>query len=502
MTTTNQPPIRNYGNWRKPQAAGLFGLGKMGTRVLYLALGVSLLVTILGDILAGGTVFTVFAAFLLLLLRRDEHGRSQLTKMADRSTYSGARRKGSTLYRGGPLGPGKFGDCRLPGLAASTKLREGVDSTGRPFALLEMPRKDTFTIVITTEPDGAALVDQEQIDSWVADWGMFMRALCDEADIVAASVTIETAPDTGERLAREVESNLDPAAPAFALQVMRDIVVTYPTGSATARAFVALTFASQIRTGGRKRPLEEMARSIGTRLPGITARLEETGAGASHPLSAQQLTDYIRIAYDPAAATLIDETHRTGHTSGITWNEAGPTAHQAGWDTYRHDGATSITWQMTSAPQGNVQSNILTGFLSPHHMIARKRVTLLYRPISTAKAPKVADKDINDASFNTGAKKRRPSARDLRLMRQAERSAEEEASGAGLVNFGLVATATVIGSDATALGDAAAAVENLAQASRLGLRIIHGGQDTGFVSALPLGIVIPDHLTVPSEVTV
>ena len=43
-----------------------------------------------------------------------------------------------------------------------------------------------------------------------------------------------------------------------------------------------------------------MARELAARLPGLTASLQATGAGAAHPLSAQELCETIRVAYDPA----------------------------------------------------------------------------------------------------------------------------------------------------------------------------------------------------------
>ena len=46
---------------------------------------------------------------------------------------------------------------------------------------------------------------RHQLDVWVADWGHWLANLADEPGIEACAVTIETAPDTGTRLRREVE---------------------------------------------------------------------------------------------------------------------------------------------------------------------------------------------------------------------------------------------------------------------------------------------------------
>ena len=326
---------------------------------------------------------------------------------------------------------------------------------------------------------------------------MWLAGLSDEPGIEAVSVSIETAPDTGTRLRREVNGRVDPDAPTFAKDLLRDIVEQYPAGSATIKAFVAITFSAAARVGGKKRTPEEMGRELASRLPGLTQTLSATGAGATRPLSAQELCEVIRVAYDPAAARLIDEANAAGEPPELFWPEVGPTAHQANWDSYRHDSALSVTWMMSGAPRGNVPSSVLARLLAPHRDIARKRVTLLYRPIDAGKAAAIVEADVRAASFNL-ASSDKPTARNMTATRAAFATAQEEASGAGLVNFGMLVTATVI--DAAHEADAKAAVDNLSATARLRLRVVHGSQDSAFAAALPLGLVLPKHLRIPTEV--
>jgi hypothetical protein len=105
---------------------------------------------------------------------------------------------------------------QLPGLAAKSTLYEFTDSYKRPFALLHVPTTNHFTVVFSTEPDGASLVDPEQVDAWVANWGGWIAGLGDEAGLEAAAVTVETAPDSGYRLRNEVERNIHADAPEAA----------------------------------------------------------------------------------------------------------------------------------------------------------------------------------------------------------------------------------------------------------------------------------------------
>lgn len=487
---------RTYGNWRRPTSPGILGLGSIGTALLLAGLILVVIMVMIAGLLEAVIVAGVLGVVLLAVLTKDAHGKNIISRGAARIAWWSARSRGTHLYRSGPLGRALWGTYQLPGLAAPTRLSEHTDSYGRPFALLYTPATGSYSIVIGTEPDGAALVDQEQIDTWVANWGHWLANLGDEPGVEAASVTIETAPDSGTRLRREVQTNIDENAPAFAREMLREVVDHYPAGSSTVTAYVAITFSAAQRLGGRKRTPEEMGRELAARLPGLTAGLQATGAGAARPLSAQELCEVIRIAYDPAAAVLIDEARAAGETPELTWPDVGPAAAQASWGGYRHDSAYSVTWAMTQAPRGNVQSGVLARLLAPHRDIARKRVTLLYRPIDAARAAAIVEADLRAAEFRMTSTSK-PAARDSLAVRAAAATASEEAAGAGLVNFGLLVTATV--SDLSKVADAHAAIDNLAATARLRLRPVYGSQDSAFAAALPLGLVLPKHIRVPAE---
>lgn len=489
---------RTYGNWRRPTSPGILGLGSVGTAALLGGLIVVVIVVMVAGILEATITAAVLGGVMLAVLTKDAHGKNLISRTGARAAWLSARSRGTNIYRSGPLGRALWGTYQLPGLAAATRLTEHTDSYGRPFALLRTPSPlgVSYSIVIGTEPDGAALVDQEQIDIWVADWGHWLANLADEPGIEAASVTIETAPDSGTRLRREVALNVDEEAPAFARQMLSEVVDRYPAGSSTVKAYVALTFSATARAGGKKRTPEEMGRELAARLPGLTGGLQATGAGAAHPLSAQELCETIRIAYDPAVAPLIDEAHAAGETPDLTWPDVGPAAAQADWGGYRHDSAYSVTWAMTSAPRGNVQSGVLARLLAPHRDIARKRVTLLYRPLDPARAAAIVEADLRAAEFRVTSTSK-PAARDSIAVRAAAATASEEASGAALVQFGMLVTATV--TDLSMAADARAAIDNLGATARLRLRPVYGSQDSAFAAALPLGLVLPKHIQVPAE---
>jgi hypothetical protein len=288
-----------------------------------------------------------------------------------------------------------------------------------------------------------------------------------------------------------------------ALAMLDDVVRDYPTGSATVTAFVALTFSLTARAGGRRREVGARAWDVATRLPRLAAGLQATGAGAVRPATAAELCQTVRVAYDPSSARLFDEARAFGVTPELQWEDVGPVAAQAGWGHYRHDGAVSVTWAMSAAPRGEVFSSVLADLLAPHPDIDRKRITLLYRPLDPARAARLVEQDKRNANFRATSSSR-PTARVVLEQGAAALAAEEEARGAGLVGFGLLATATVAEVDQLddprlALEVVRSAVENLAAVARIQLRPVYGSQDAAFAAALPLGIVLPAHVAMPRE---
>jgi hypothetical protein len=484
---------RTYGNWRQPTSAGIGALGALGTGIM---MGGLIMVVIAMMINFFFAIFTALLVgiVLLMLTVKDKHEQSALQRLSTRIGWQRAKMARHNIYRSGPLGRTAWGKFQLPGLLAASQLSEFHDSYGRPFALLYYPSTRHFTVVINAEPDGASLVDEDQVDAWVAHWGQWLASLGHEPGIIAASVTVESAPDTGTRLRREVALNIQDGTPAIARAMLTEVVQTYPEGSALVSARVALTFRGTDRNG-KKRKEEDMGRELASRLPALTQSLNSTGAGAARPVTAQELCEAVRIAYDPAAAVLIDEARSQGMAPELQWTDVGPAGAQAFWDKYRHDAAWSVSWMMTQAPRGEVFSSVLSQLVGPHADIDRKRVTLLYRPLDAATAARMVEADKRNASFRATATTR-PSARSLAEARAAERTAQEEARGAGLVNFGMVVTGTVL--SAEKIPDMVAAIDNLGATARVLLRPAYGSQDSAFAAALPLGIVLPNHLSVPA----
>jgi hypothetical protein len=483
---------RTYGNWRRVQSVGLLGLGMAGTVLLFAGVLVSLVAMMVSLWLAAGCA-AVTGLCLVPLLVRDRHGRNVLQRLTARVAWAKGRSAGAYLYRSGPLSRVPKGRCSLPGVLAQMTAIEAKDAYGRPFALLRHPWVNHASIVLSCAPDGAALVDEADVDNWVAHWGAWLANLGNEPGLVGAQVVIESAPDSGARLRQEVYGHLAPDAHPLALEVMREAVEAAPAGSASVTCRIALTWSMASRVeGGKRRSLGEMALDIGQRVPSLAAGLAPTGAGPARAMTVAELAAALRVAYDPSVAKLVEDLG--AEAAGVEWEDAGPVGTQEAWDHYRHDGAPSVSWVMTEAPRGQVFSNVLANLLAPHPDIARKRVCLVYRPYDTAAGVRVVEADRRDAVFAASGR-RVGRARDLISVEAANRSAEEEAVGAGVVRFGMFVTATVTDDQDLAL--AASVVDNLGTSARIRLRRAVGAQAATFAASLPLGLVTSAHLRVP-----
>lgn len=487
----------NYGGWRKPRSAGIGKFSMLETLMIIAGLLLIVFLFKFAGPLVGAVSLVGFAGLFFFLTVADKHGKSRLSKMKAKSDHRKAVRSRRNLYRSGPAGLSPGGTYQLPGLAARSTLYEFEDSFERPFAMLHMPTKDHASIVISVEPTGLALDDRENIDTYVANWGGWLAGLAKAGDVVAASVTVETAPDYGVRLRHEIDLNLHPDASERVREMMREIRDTFPQRTATTRAWVAVTFRTWRQGAERVRSPQDMGIDLAARMGKFTEHLEVCGAGDARPVSAQELCEIVRTAYDPRIAEHIDAAHIKSETPELSWGDAGPVAHNAGWEWYRHDSGLSKSWTMSQAPRGTVYSNVLENLLAPSPDVDRKRVTLLYRPVSVARAMDVAEADVNKASARATSTKT-PSFRASAEFSNAIQSAREVAKDAALLNFGMIVTATILNPE-NALA-ASYEIEDLGSGAQILLRPAYGAQDSTFVAGLPLGIVLPDYVAIPQAI--
>lgn len=473
--------VRTYGGWRRPVSYGFLNLTLTQSLGSLVGVGIIFILGLSKGMLwaGGGTILLVGWGWVITT--KDKHQVNLIDRAEEKIMFGLNKAKGNTVFRGGALAPTKKASQRLvlPGIMSGCKVSEYVDSWNRPFALVEHPN-NTAAVVMRLTPAGSNLVDQETVDNQVAYWGQWIGDLANESGVTGASITIESLPDLGGRLNREVTSRRAANCPQVASEVIEG-VLSESTGSNQVRVWVTLTF-NLAALGGRK-DKEIAGREIASRLPGLTQGLVAAGGGATHLVTVNELARLVRSAYDPDSEELFDQALAAGQTINLDWDQSGPVFAQADFSSYRHDGAVSRVWTMTCPPRGAVQSAVLSRLLEPNRDVQRKRVTILYQPMDAAKAPSVVERDLNHARANAAGA--RPSARSINELAAASEVASEEASGAGLVDFAMIITATTTPDH---LEDTSVTVNALSAASRLLIRPAYGAQDSGFALGLPLGL--------------
>lgn len=489
MSTQSQaqePVVRTYGGWREELSVGLGGFS-LGQSLAVLVVGFALVLVNWFAGWAWALVLVLCAgAVALLVLWKDRYGMNFFDRQGERMRFLLARRRGLTGQRSGVLSPGgrPDGHCRLPGVLGKVSLTSHVDAYRRPFGLLRHP-DGHLSVVLGIAPEGERLKDQSQIDGLIDVFGAWLATLSTEVGVIAASITVETSPETGQSLRAKVRAQRSPQAPAVAAEIIEGVIDASDCTGARVSCWATLSF-NPANMGRGKRAVDEIA----TRLPTLTQTLVAGGAGAVHVMDASDVARTARIAYDPGVEELIESAASKGQKVEIDWHEAGPVALVDGWNLLRHDSALSCTWVQRAAPRGTVQHRSLKRILEAASPVPRKRVTMIYRPLDPARAADIAERAVDRAYNRLRLRGKRATARLQRDLAQAVQTTTEEAGGASILDFGLVITATASGPQAqTQIVDAIAAVESLSSASKFTMRPAYGSQGIAFALGLPLGVL-------------
>lgn len=491
MSTAVQPT--RYANLRRPKLPGFYGASTIQFVVVVLLAVPGALLT--SQAFVPGLIFLVVASLLLApWILGGQIGVNPYELAWRRYTWNRAARKGQTVLRQGLLGLTPDGETRLPGLAASTALYECQDVYGSPFGLLVSPSPKHYSVAIECLPPGTSGVDHATIDLQAAYWGGWLSELSREPDLIGAAVVIESAPDTGHRLRSAALRGIVQDAPQVSVQVLQDVVDRAPTSSAQIATRVVLTFSGK-RREGKSVTVDEMAEDIGIRLPTLIDHLKHTGAGSAlRACRAADLTDTVRVAFDPEVAPLVEEARSDGGT-GLAWNEAGPTWARTHYDRYEHEGAVSVSHMMIEPPRGTYYTLSLARLLAPSPKVARKRVAILYRPTPAALSATLAEMRVRQAQFEA-SQSRTGVGRKSAELEAAQRNAQDEAAGSPFIRVGLMTTVTV--TDPEELPRAKRVIESMGTQARLRMRLLRGAQDTGFLATLPLGLILADHMLLPT----
>ncbi|GIF74179.1 hypothetical protein Asi02nite_36970 [Asanoa siamensis] len=471
---------------------GLMGLGSGQTLMVLIALTVLIISASLSP-----TALAIAAGPALLIiggtvLRWD--GVPLLHGVLQRVRWGWGSARGYTSYRSG-VTVAHAQAWRLPGLLAPTTLLAVTDPAG-DFGLVWHKRVGTMTATVRTAATSTWLVDRDQATSWVSNWGGWLSSLGYLPIVRWVTITVDTAPASGSRLADYVARRVAPNAPASARRVLAQLVETSPAAAADVETRVTITF-DPAHSPARPRNLDESVAEIGRTLPGLMDSLGSCGVTVLGRATAQDLTATVRTAYDPLARGDVARLVSDGDSNPgrwLDWDTAGPVAAEEHYDHYQHDSGWSVSWAWHEAPRAQVHADVLSRLLAPGPY--PKRVSLVYRPFSAGQAANIVEREVNAAAFRDAlraAQKRDENARDRADKDRALRAAQEEAAGSGVGLMSMFVTVTV--TDKAELGRAIADVESRAEVAKIRLRRLWASQAAGFVTTLPCGICPPQLAT-------
>jgi hypothetical protein len=485
--------VRTYGGWRRSRGMGLMGLGSAQTLVVLVAITTLIIAISLSP--TAGMIVLGPAAVLIggTVLRWD--GVPLLHGVLQRVRWGWGSARGYTSSRTG-VTVAHAQAWRLPGLLAPTTVLTVSDPAG-DYGLVWHKRIGTMTATFRAAATSTWLVDRDQANAWVANWGGWLSGLGYLPLVRWVTVTVDTAPASGSRLADYVAGRVAPHAPAAARRVLTQLVDVSPAAAADVETRISVTF-DPAHSPTKPRDLEESVAEISRTLPGLADSLGNCGLTVLGRASAAELVGSVRAAFDPLARGDIARLVATGSATDLTryldWDTAGPVAAEEHYDHYQHDSGWSVSWAWHEAPRAQVHADVLARLLAPGPY--PKRVSLIYRPFSAGEAARIVEREVNAAAFRDAlraAQKRDENARDRADKERALRAAREEAAGAGVGLMSMFVTVTVL--DEAELGRAVADVESRAEVAKIRLRRLWASQAAGFVTTLPCGICPPQLAT-------
>lgn len=486
MTGSGSATPHTYGGWRKARGMGLFGLGPGGTVAILSAMTVGIITVSVSasSMLVVGPICAVVIAATLISWDGVSLGQAVQQRLR---WLLGSRR---TAWRGGVMATGPHA-WQLPGVLAATQLLPVDDGRGGGYGVVHHRRLRTMTVTWRCAAQSTWLADADQAAAWVANWGGWLASLGHQTMVQHVAVTVETAPDTGSRLADHVAARLAPNGPPAARRILQQLVATSPQAAADVATWVSVTLAPYA-SPARPRTVEQALGEVDRILPGLADGLAASGVTVLGLATPGELAAIVRGAYDPAARAELALLTATGHsdTDGLGWDNAAPVAATEHRDRLVHDGAISVSWAWHEAPRQPVHHDVLSRLVSPG--AHAKRVTLLYRPLPANVAARTVEEQVNASQFRAAyrrARKLDPKARDIADHEQAVQAAREEALGAGVGRVSLFVTVTV--ADENQLGTAVADVEARAESAKIRLRRLWHSQSAGFATTLPCGICPP-----------
>ena len=473
------------GVWHNPTADYGFGLGPAGSIAAVAALFALLLAFIPPENkLRNVAVVAVVAAVVIgPFAFRDRWGRTLYARAAGEARWHWHRQTGTNLHENTWFSHAPVEQSNLAGLLSQVSVAEHHHSTLGEYAVVHHPTANTVTVVIECRPEGAALIDDHDLNARQDAWARWLAGLADEPGLAAVQVVTEAAPTPRA----EIETPLAGFRHRQNLTSDRivDELIDEVAPSVTTRTWVTVSWTD---TGNARTNLDTAV--LPARVERLCTELAETGAGHVTPLTKNRLAQTWAGMYTPGRR----ESIARHPNQTITFADVGPVASVEHRDRYTIGDTDTVSLTIGQSPEGEPNTTVHDRLAEGVDGATAVRWAMQYRPVTSIEA-KAWSKGIQRAIETRMALRgdRKQTAADTVADEDATTTAAALARGAALTRIGFTITLT-LAPDVDPAGPIERTRAAVAPLSPH-LRVMNGVHQTSWVSTLPGAMPIPETLT-------
>ena len=352
----------------------------------------------------------------------------------------------------------------------------------RTIGVLSEQRGRRLTAVLACRVVAFSLLDADAQERRLARWGLVLSGVAG-TPLRRIQWVERTAPAQGDELARWLHNERDPAIPLRGTPMVESYLELIAT---TARATQEHEILIAVQIDARRTRVEDPQRALVEQAERVAHGLEAAEVTVLGALSARQLAQALRTAFDPfARAELAALQAADPERDGLAESGAWPLGAGEAWDHYRSDGAVHATYWIGGWPRVDVSPLFMDALLGRSSVV--RTVAVTFEPIAPERSIREteaavtrdrADRELRHR-FGQLETARQRQAQEATLRREAELAA-----GHGEVR--LSGFVTVSGRDPDELRRASAEVLEHAARARLELHRMYGQQADAFTFTLPL----------------
>lgn len=356
----------------------------------------------------------------------------------------------------------------------------------RHVGVIKDKKLGTYSLVIKVSGSAFTLIDDEEQDQKLAEWGNFLASLARENSPIHRIQWLERAlPEDSEALQRYYEEAVQVEEGSELREAYEDLL-TYAAPVSTSHEIYLILTISKNKVG---RAIKELGGgSAGAvevlmkEFHGMEQLMSGAGITVEKLLSPSEVRMLIKSTFDPSLIKRNANSFERNELIAQLW----PTAIENNWKYLRTDNVFHSTYWVAEWPRTLVSA----GFLIPLLLQTRspRTVSVVMEPLPPSKTIRSIEAKRTSFLADETIRRRAGFTDTARRTREHDELVDQEielADGHGPYRFSAYITCS--GKDLEELESLMSEVEQSAHQSRLILRRLYGEQDNSFSTALPIG---------------